>query len=261
MYDELKDFKNHKKHISEIIPAVSSYVDFKNKVALNVGAGQGMHSGFLQALGFSHIYETDIIDYDNIYDLSFRKLLLEKYIRNGYTLDLKKITFIKTSAIDLLFKDNFFDVVVSINAFEHIPDPRQALREIIRCLKPGGFAFLTFDPLYYCDTGGHMFDFVSEPWSQLLCSEEGYIEMLIQNGAGDADVNDFKYGLNRWNLNKFNKLFKETKKKLKIEIIFNHVWEGVVNESHMKHTNYKKARKLYSKKDLLTRGMSILFKK
>lgn len=44
----------------------------------------------------------------------------------------------------LSFADASFDVVASFDCLEHIPDYRQALREMARVLAPGGCALLTF---------------------------------------------------------------------------------------------------------------------
>ena len=44
----------------------------------------------------------------------------------------------------LTFPDNKFDLFVSLDVFEHIPDPRLAFCEIWRTLKPGGLMLSTF---------------------------------------------------------------------------------------------------------------------
>ena len=46
------------------------------------------------------------------------------------------------SALELPFADDSFDVVVSQEVFEHLPDPWGALREVRRTLKPGGRLYL-----------------------------------------------------------------------------------------------------------------------
>lgn len=43
---------------------------------------------------------------------------------------------------DIPFDDNTFDVVICNHVMEHIPDDRKAMREILRILKPGGYAIL-----------------------------------------------------------------------------------------------------------------------
>lgn len=261
MYNELEDFKIHEKQIIEMMNVVSTYVDFKGKNVLNVGAGQGMHSCFLLSQSCAHLYETDIIDYDKIYNCSFRKLLLEKHERNGYLIDLNRVSFIKMSAMDILFKNDFFDIIISINAFEHIPSPKVALNEIIRCLNPGGYAFITFDPIYYCDTGGHMFGFVKSPWAHLLYSEKEYTEMMKSNGASDSDVNDFLSGVNKVTLKEFRKIFSDAEASQEIKIIAKNEWAGVEDKSHRMHSNFNILKEKYSEEDLLSRGMWVLFRK
>jgi SAM-dependent methyltransferase len=44
----------------------------------------------------------------------------------------------------LTFPDNNFDLFVSLDVFEHIPDPHLAFREIWRTLRPGGLMLSTF---------------------------------------------------------------------------------------------------------------------
>lgn len=46
--------------------------------------------------------------------------------------------------MDLSFADGSFDLIVSNDVLEHIPDPGRALRECFRVLKPGGTVLATF---------------------------------------------------------------------------------------------------------------------
>lgn len=47
------------------------------------------------------------------------------------------------SACELNFRDASFDIVVSSEVIEHTPDPRRAVRELCRIVKPGGLLVLT----------------------------------------------------------------------------------------------------------------------
>lgn len=51
---------------------------------------------------------------------------------------VENISFVEAEASRLPFEDASFDLVTSRTAFHHFPEPRQALAEVVRVLKPGG---------------------------------------------------------------------------------------------------------------------------
>src|SRR5882724_8242136 len=154
MYDEASDFQHHRSEIDAVIAVLhSSGVRLRSDMlVLDLGAGQGMHAGFLANLA-GRVHCADIIDYSSLYGGEFLKLLKEKHERNGFECPLERVAFHQADAMDLHFRDAYFDAVLSINSFEHIPDPRKALRETIRVAKPGGFVFISADPIWTADTG------------------------------------------------------------------------------------------------------------
>ncbi|MCI5058783.1 MAG: class I SAM-dependent methyltransferase [Flavobacteriales bacterium] len=54
-----------------------------------------------------------------------------------------KSTRVVGSILEMPFEDNSFDVVVSSEVIEHIPEPLKAIDEIYRVLKPGGIVILS----------------------------------------------------------------------------------------------------------------------
>jgi ubiquinone/menaquinone biosynthesis C-methylase UbiE len=54
------------------------------------------------------------------------------------------------------YPDNYFDVLVSASAFEHIHKFEIALDEMYRILKPGGFLYAGFGPIWSTCYGHHM---------------------------------------------------------------------------------------------------------
>ena len=48
----------------------------------------------------------------------------------------------QADVLSLPYKDQSFDVVMAAHVLEHLPDPKRALREMIRVLKPGGAVFV-----------------------------------------------------------------------------------------------------------------------
>ena len=53
-----------------------------------------------------------------------------------------QVEFLKMDAENLVFEDNSFDAVISLYALHHFPNPKRALSEIFRVLKPGGKAVI-----------------------------------------------------------------------------------------------------------------------
>jgi SAM-dependent methyltransferase len=62
------------------------------------------------------------------------------------------LAMVHADACDLPFEDGSFDLAVCIHVLEHIPDDRQALREMQRVLRPGGRAVLQVPPSDLAET-------------------------------------------------------------------------------------------------------------
>ena len=88
---------------------------------LEVGANIGNQLLFLQKLGFS-----------NLYGIEINKKTVEFSKKNT-----KGINIIEGSALDVPFKDNYFDLVFTSGVLIHISpqDIKTAMKEIYRCTK------------------------------------------------------------------------------------------------------------------------------
>lgn len=64
------------------------------------------------------------------------------------------ISFFEMDAERLAFPDDSFDIVISHNVFEHLPNPVAVMREISRVLRAGGVAHI-HTHLYTSDSGAH----------------------------------------------------------------------------------------------------------
>jgi SAM-dependent methyltransferase len=109
-------------HASELY---QKYIQFVNQSAsqggrlLDVGCGSGWSSYLLSKVGYQ------VVGID---------LNAEAF----ECTTAPNLTLVEGSAMDLPFEDASFDVVACHQAIEHIPDPKKAIMEMIRVLKPGG---------------------------------------------------------------------------------------------------------------------------
>ncbi|RJQ35305.1 class I SAM-dependent methyltransferase [Candidatus Parcubacteria bacterium] len=78
------------------------------------------------------------------------------------------IQFIKSSAEKIPLEDNSIDIVFSYNSLEHFIDPQKVIDEIARILKPGGYFYADFDPLYFSPRGLHAYRKINIPYLQII---------------------------------------------------------------------------------------------
>ena len=111
--------------------------------------------------------------------------------------------------------DNSFDSVICSSVLEHVKDPRKAVNEIHRILKPGGSVFVMVPSIYpYHSRPGHYPDywrFFEETLTDLFADFE-QVEIVKRGGYFTAMSFFFPYQLKfRWFLNPastfFDKLF------------------------------------------------------
>jgi ubiquinone/menaquinone biosynthesis C-methylase UbiE len=263
MYDEASDFLLHKKEVDDCI-AILTHAKVPLapvRSVLDIGAGQGMHAGFLSTI-FERVHCADVIDYSSLYGGEFLKLLDEKHRRNGYSFALNKISFNQTDATALLYRDSFFDLVISINAFEHIRDPGLALEEAVRVTKPGGHIFISLDPIWTADTGNHFFHRVSEPWAHLLYPDELFVARMLANGASEPETMEYQTAMNRLRAADYQRIVDLSLIRGEVKLLYSGSWSGVVAESHASHPNLRELKdRGYSAEELFLRGLRWVFQR
>ena len=96
------------------------------------------------------------------------------------------------------FKDDYFDVIISSSVFEHIHDLSKAMDEMNRILKPGGFVFSHFGPIWSGAYGHHLWiykdskcinyhNLVLPPYCHLLMTETGLLHWLEERRFPHAE--------------------------------------------------------------------------
>jgi len=105
------------------------------------------------------------------------------------------------------------DLVISVDAFEHFDDPAFILKEMQRCLRPGGEVWISFGPPWRHPRGGHLFSVF--PWAHLLLSEKALIRWRAQYfHDGATRFNEVAGGLNKMTLGEFDALIAQSSLKL-----------------------------------------------
>ena len=122
----------------------------------------------------------------------------------------------------LPYDESSFDLIFSINSFEHFEQPALALNEIIRVLQPDGLLFLAFSPLYYSPWGLHASRRLGMPYPQLLFSAptiQKFVDLNKESIAGTysdfADRSKIGPYLNGFSLEQYRQILNSQKNQIK----------------------------------------------
>ena len=127
----------------------------KRKQVLEIGASDGLACDLLLTEEPTRIVGVDIVD----------------IVGCGYP--RPTISYQKVDGCDLPFENNTFDLTFSIATLEHVREPFNAIREMIRVTAPGGFCYVQAGPLYCSPFGHHMFGYFDDfPWIHLRLSPD-----------------------------------------------------------------------------------------
>ena len=83
----------------------------------------------------------------------------------------------------LWLEDESVDAALCLSGFEHYLYPEMALQEIIRVLRKGGVALISYEPIWTCSYGHHLHHFglgfeQVPPWSHLILNKVQMTELL-----------------------------------------------------------------------------------
>ena len=109
-----------------------------------------------------------------------------RYVGTDYLSDRSNPDVV-SSALQIPFKQDTFDTVVSTEVLEHVPDPLLAMREMQRVLKPGGYMILS-TPMYW-PRHEVPYDFFRYPYDGMLhlVKQSGFeLEKIFNRGRSYA---------------------------------------------------------------------------
>ena len=102
---------------------------------LHLGTGEGDYD-FIIAEYCQQLTACDI----NENDIAYAKKL---------NAGLTKVEYHVEDANSLTYKNQQFDLIVSVDVIEHVDNPEKMVEEMSRVIKPGGFAFITYPQINF----------------------------------------------------------------------------------------------------------------
>ena len=98
--------------------------------------------------------------------------------------------FVQTSLTALPFTNGAFDAAASDAVFEHCRDLDAVLAETVRVLRPGGYVYATYGPLWYCWGGDHFSGIggLEYGYSHVERSRREYDEYVAAFASAEADA-------------------------------------------------------------------------
>lgn len=159
LHDSFHSYVEGVKKVPELFDSIISPGWWEENRILEVGSGLGQHAHQLAEKGAKKVIG---IDY------SYEKVNWSK--TEFYESNSKKLSFIQGNTEYLCFADDKFDFAYSSSVLEHLKDPKKALQEIFRVVKPGGKLLLTVD-YFHGPRGDHLYDYIYFPWATTLVCE------------------------------------------------------------------------------------------
>ena len=126
--------------------------------------------------------------------------------REGFDEDNTEVAqmgWLQMDASDLGFPNDRFDCAFSFNSFEHFAQPAHVLAEAVRVVRPGGYIYLNFGPLYWSERGSHQFQTIHIPYHQCLFPQK-MLEAYAQ--INDINLVDFQW-MNEWHITQYRQLW------------------------------------------------------
>jgi len=108
----------------EILQILKRFTDLSNKRILDIGCGQGLITASLGQYA------------DDIVGLDINVRYLQEASRHS------QLQFLLADATCLPWRDKTFDIIICNDVLEHVPDPRQVIREIGRVTRESAVIFL-----------------------------------------------------------------------------------------------------------------------
>jgi len=122
----------HQRRFKYTNKLIKQYAPNKKLKILDLGCGEGHLTGVISQNQDHEVYGLD-------YSIS-----AIEYANKNFT----GIDFVVADAYQPPYEDNYFDVVICNNIWEHVPDPLSLLNQITRVINPGGLLIISTPSRY-----------------------------------------------------------------------------------------------------------------
>ncbi len=148
----------------DLLDRLPIYIDVQNKIILEIGAENANTLYELEKQGMQ-------------YGIGINNWLWEHKADNVSKVT-DRIVLAHGDINALPIEDESFDLIISIASFEHILNLENALQEMYRLLKPGGFIFTIFAPIWSNPEVGHHLWFENQNNWYRFNEEETYRHLV-----------------------------------------------------------------------------------
>ena len=178
-------------------------IDIKQKKILEIGCYNGAKAFQLAQLGACAVTGSDMPRYYLSREPSQNADCLYKlreFFRNQMISDISGnlVEFVDDDICESRLAAESFDVVASWDVLEHLSNPKAAIENIWRVLKPGGITYHVYHP-FFCQTGGHGFCTLDFPWGHACLNKEDFARYVKHWRPDEAELSQKYYSssLNR----------------------------------------------------------------
>lgn len=190
----------------------------------------------------------------------FRKSIAESYLDMGYSDIEKKVIFFDKDIVNFDEKE-IYDLIISWETLEHIDNPKVALKNMFRALKPGGICFHEYNPFFSID-GGHSLCTLDFPYGHVRLSQsdfESYIRTYRPKELKVA-LNFYHESLNRMTISELMQYSKEAG----FEVLDLHCFKCIDNLRVIDKIMFEQCKNIYPSvtlNDMISRIVWVLLRK
>jgi len=204
------DYMSHVQVGENILDTMKASLSLNGKDLLDVGTGYGGVLVHWKKFGLRSATGVD----GPATQVKFQELCRRMNIEES-----QSMRYIAGDFETLDFEGKQYDIVMSLDSFEHFRHPDEIFRRCASLTRPGGHMFFSFGPLFRAPWGAHRFRYTGVPYIQNMFNDDlvyrffndelGVLDEFRDHNNYERDeiAGDPYSEMNRWTVSQFEKLF------------------------------------------------------